>query len=93
VAQEPAPVQGSFGTMPRYHLNVFDDLETQDPEGDDFPDLAAATEAAIDGARGLMSDHVRYGRPIDLTHRIEVADSAGKVFATLRFADLITIRG
>ena len=78
--------------MPRYYLNLFDDLDVPDDEGDEFPDLAAAREAAIEGARSLMSDHVRYGQPIDLTHRIEIADSSRNVVAILTFADVVKFR-
>ncbi|MDT8760533.1 hypothetical protein MZO42_17670 [Sphingomonas psychrotolerans] len=44
--------------MPRYFLNIYNDEDVLDEDGTDFPDLAAAKQEAIRGARGMMADHV-----------------------------------
>lgn len=79
--------------MPHYHLNLFNDVDAIDEEGSAFADLAAAKEAAIRSIRALMSEHVMLGRPVDLSHRIEVTDADGKVLAVVPFRELITIKG
>jgi hypothetical protein len=77
--------------MPHYYLNLFNSADTIDREGRDFPDLSAAEEEAIRSARELMAEHLIAGSPIDLNHRIEVADADGKVLATIDFRELVTI--
>jgi hypothetical protein len=38
-----------------------------------------------------MAEHVTTGRPINLSHRIEIADETGKVLATIPFRELVTV--
>ena len=78
--------------MPRFRINLFNDEDVYDEEGTEVPDLAAAKLLAIAGARGLMSEHVRDGKPIDLRHRVEVANDDGKVLAIIPSRELITVR-
>lgn len=77
--------------MPRFHLNLFNDVESVDEEGGEFADLAAAQTAATAGGRDVMAAHLRAGDPIDLAHRIEVTDGGGTIVAVLWFRDLVTI--
>ena len=77
--------------MPRYHLNLFNSINTYDEDGRDFDDLAAAKVEAIRSSRDLMAEHVKAGEPVDLGHYIEVADDSGRVLATIDFRQLITI--
>jgi hypothetical protein len=77
--------------MARFHLNLFNDVDILDHEGSDYEDLARAKEAAIQGARHIMAEHVRTGHPVNLGHRIEVTDESGKVLAVVPFRELITI--
>jgi hypothetical protein len=77
--------------MARFFLNLFNDQDVPDDEGADLPDLAAAKKRAIEGARALIAEHVMDGRPIDLSHRIEVADETGRVLAAIPFREVITI--
>lgn len=79
--------------MARYYFNIYNDADVLDEEGAEFSDLAAAKAHAIAGARSLMAEHLVLGRPIDLSHRIEVADASGRVLAVLPFAELVTIAG
>lgn len=77
--------------MPHYHLNLYNDIDAMDEDGADFPDLTFAKAMAIRSARDLMAEHVRIGRPIDLSHRIEITDDDGRVLAILPFREMITI--
>lgn len=78
--------------MPRYFLNIYNDGDVPDEEGIEADDLDAAKSEAIRGARSLMADHVIEGRPITLSHRIEVEDGHGQVLATITFGEVVTIR-
>jgi hypothetical protein len=87
---------GAFGVaesrpMPRYYLNLYNDVDTIDEEGVVYPDVGAAKTAAIQAARGVMAENVKIGRALTLHHRIEVADEQGKILAVLPFYELITI--
>lgn len=77
--------------MPRYHLHLRDDIDVVDEEGADFADLASAKAVAIEGARDVMGEHVRAGRPINLSHWIEIADGDGRVLAVIPFRELLTV--
>ncbi|MDT8759385.1 hypothetical protein MZO42_11815 [Sphingomonas psychrotolerans] len=77
--------------MPRYYLNLFNDVDTTDEEGCDYADLAEARNGAIEAARALIAEHVTKAQPIDLGDRIEVTDGQGVVLATIRFREVVTI--
>ncbi|ATY34144.1 DUF6894 family protein [Sphingomonas psychrotolerans] len=77
--------------MPRYYLNLFNDVDAMDEEGSDFPDLGKARSAAMEAARELIADHVTKARPVDLGHRIEVTDEKGQVLVVVRFREVITL--
>jgi hypothetical protein len=81
-----------YREMPRYHLHLFDDCNVMDLEGAIFPDVEAAQHVANRSARHLMAENVKEGRPLDLSHRIDVADDCGMVVATVSFRNLITIK-
>jgi len=80
-----------FAPMPRFHLNLFNDIDTYDDDGALFPDLAAAKSAATKGVRALIAELVVKGRPIHLHHRVEVTDETGRVLAVIPFRELITV--
>ena len=80
-----------FAAMERYHLNLFNDVDTMDEEGESFVDLAQAKENAIASARALMAEHLLAGKLIRLWHRIGITDDAGNVVSTLPFRELVTI--
>ena len=77
--------------MARYYLNLFNDEDAVDEDGIEVADLAVAKARAIAGGRGLMAEHVVLGRPINLSHRIEVCDDSGKPLAVIPFREMITI--
>lgn len=83
-----------FGRVPRYYFLVRDEWgEAPDDEGVELPDLDAAREYAIAGARSMMSDSVRRGI-LNLTASIDIldGDGDGEVKLQLVFKDAIEIR-
>ena len=77
--------------MSIYHINIYNDVDSIDKEGIEFPDLAAAKDAAIEGVRAMMAEHVAAGRPVTLHHRAEIVGASGTVLAVISFKELITI--
>ena len=77
--------------MPHYYLNLFNDSDCIDEEGGEYADLAAAKDAAIAAARGMMAENILRGKPITLHHRIDIVNHQRKVLATMRFRELVTI--
>ncbi len=90
---EQAPDRCALSLMPRYHFNVYNDLVALDEEGKELPDIAAAREEAIRGARGLMAEELIQAGRMRLQHRIEVADEKGRVLLTIPFRELVNIEG
>ena len=78
--------------MPRYFFHVHDDIEALDEEGLELPDAEAALNGARDAARQLAAEQVTQGK-LHLDHRIEVANDAGEVIATIAFRDCVEIEG
>jgi hypothetical protein len=78
--------------MPRYYIHIYDDAVMIDRDGMELRDLAAAKHEAIRGARSMMAEHLVAGRPLQLFHRVEIADESGKVLAVIPFRELVTIQ-
>lgn len=76
--------------MPLFYFHIHDDFELRDEDGIDMAGPAAARDAALAGARGMMSEQVLKGR-LSLHHRIEVEDADGVAVLTLPFADAVEI--
>ena len=74
----------------RYFFDLYNDVNTSDDEGRDFPDLAAAKDNALAEAKEMMTQSVHDGA-LDLNHHIDVRDEGGKVVYVLRFADAVRI--
>ncbi len=78
--------------MPRFHFHVHDHSGvTQDVQGRELPDLAAARAEAIKGVRSIHSYEVLHGQ-IDLTRRIDVADPEGRVLFSIPSVDAVRLR-
>lgn len=77
--------------MQRYFFYLHNHLEVRDDEGKRLTDLAAVRAYAIDSARDIMMNNVRYGE-ITLSHRIEIEDAQGRPVMTVRFGDALIIR-
>jgi hypothetical protein len=53
-------------------------------EGAELPDLEAARQEAIQGARDIIADRIRAGRQIDAVE-FEIADADGTVVVNVPF--------
>ena len=78
--------------MARFHLHVRDDLVAPDSEGLELPHLEAAKTAALQGARELIAENIRCGKPVHKSHRVEIADEAGQVLHTISFGEIVDLR-
>lgn len=78
--------------MPRYFFHIRNSEHVDDAEGRELPDLEAAREHALEGARDLVCEDIRKGW-LNLDHYVEVADEAGVVLLRLTFRDAFRIQG
>lgn len=76
--------------MPRYHLNLYNDVISLDEEGVVLPDLEAARDVAILSIRDVMKDELVRGH-IMLGHRVEIVNERGRILATVFFRDAVTV--
>ena len=77
--------------MPHYRLNLYNATgQSEDAEGADYRDLAAARAAAIDGIRSILSAEALDGE-INLHGHLEIVDDAGTVLDTIDFADVLKV--
>jgi hypothetical protein len=76
--------------MSLYYLHIVDDDDVVlDPDGSDHPNLEAARDEAIDGARQLISDAVRHGSPLRMHRFFRINDADGKTLLNVPFTDAI----
>lgn len=78
--------------MPHYFFHLHDDANVPDEEGAELPHLDAAKDYTVRQARALIGEGARTNGKINLGHRIDIEDAEGKVVATVRFGDVLTIR-
>ncbi|MDO7841919.1 DUF6894 family protein [Sphingomonas immobilis] len=78
--------------MSRYYFHVFNDEETRDDEGQEFPDVAAAHARARYEVQRLAAHSITEHGHLVLHHRIEVEDQDGNWIATVQFGDVVEIR-
>lgn len=77
--------------MPLFYLHIRDgEALIADPDGSDLPDLDAARAEALAGAREILAGKLKLGEVLD-GQRIEIADAAGEVLATVPFKDAIRL--
>ncbi|HET6523167.1 DUF6894 family protein [Sphingopyxis sp.] len=77
--------------MPLYYFNVQNDLFSEDLEGLELADFAAARVHAVAGARGIAAETVIEGH-LDRQHYVEILDAARRSIAKVNFGDVIEIR-
>jgi hypothetical protein len=77
--------------MPVYYFNIHNDDVTEDFEGSELADDAAAHAYGIAGARSLAADTVLKGH-IGLSHRIEIVNAARQPVSTVTFKEAVEIR-
>jgi hypothetical protein len=76
--------------MSRYffHVRDSDGDVSHDGEGQEFPDLKAAREEAINANREILGERLLHGG--SLNHRqIEIADESGKVLEAITSQDVL----
>ena len=78
--------------MPRYHLNLYNDEVTIDHEGVILPDLNAAKRYAVNGGREVIAAHVMAGKPLFMSHYIDITNTEGAVLHSVSFGDLVQVR-
>lgn len=77
--------------MARYFFHLRNDLNVDDQEGVELPNLAAALDHAVRSAVEMAAVSVVDHRHINLGHRIEVADETGTVLEVVRFGDVVRV--
>ena len=63
-------------------------LRLEDPDGAEFPDLAAAHSEAIATIREILAEKLRCGDVID-GQKLEICDDKGTVFETIPFRSVL----
>jgi len=77
--------------MPRYYFDVHNGQGfTRDEEGRELVDLDEARTVALVGIRSLLGEEVAAGK-LDLSGRLEVKDSQGRLLLDISFAEAIDI--
>ena len=77
--------------MALYFMHLRDGTEELlDPDGREFPSLAALRDAVLFTARDLLMGDVRDGL-MDLRFRIDAEDDAGSIIYTLPFRHAVNI--
>lgn len=77
--------------MPIYYFSVFNDDVTEDFEGAELADDAAAQAYAIAAARSLAAETVRHGH-LDPGHRVDILNAAREPVGTVTFGEAVDIR-
>lgn len=77
--------------MPIYFFHVCNGNGfTEDKEGRELPDEAAARSVAVDGARDIMAGEMRVGQ-LNPASFIEVEDQEHRLLFTLPFSEAYTV--
>ena len=79
--------------VPRYFFDIHNDIETRDEDGIELPDLAAARDQALEGARSMICESIQRHGAVNLGHRIDIRDEAGAVVLSTTFREAFTITG
>lgn len=77
--------------MPLFFFHVRDSMDAADDEGLELPDVQAAKQEALRGARSLACEEVARGE-LHLHHHIAVADAEGKIVFDMPFSEAVKIR-
>lgn len=77
--------------MPRYFLHVCNGNGfTEDEEGLELPDAAAARLKAVEGLRDIMAGELRSGT-LNMASFIEIEDEQRELILTVSFRDAVQI--
>jgi hypothetical protein len=75
----------------RFYFHLHNDIETHDGEGVELADRAAAVRHAEDEARTMAAQSVGVGH-LNLSHCIEVTDSAGTCLLKVTFGEVVEVK-
>lgn len=76
--------------MPHYFIHIQDGLELlQDQDGAQYHDVAAAELEAKEGARHLMAECLRWGKPLQSSREMVICDDRGIVLSSILFSNAI----
>lgn len=78
--------------MARYFFHVFNDEETRDEYGQEFPDFSAARASAQRDCLTLAAHSITEHGHLILHHRIDIEDFAGVTVDTISFGDVINVQ-
>ena len=76
--------------MPLYLFHLYNDVESIDEIGQEFPDLEAAQASAVQTARSIMGSELTSKGEITLSHWIEVETEEGEMHV-VTFGDTVKI--
>jgi hypothetical protein len=77
--------------MARYYFHLRNDVSVEDEEGEEYPTLESARERAVQYALDMSAASVLEERKLNLHHRIEVADSDGRIVFAVEFGDVVKV--
>lgn len=78
--------------MPRFYFNLCNGAQfTEDNEGAEHPDFAAARASAVASLRDVMAGDLRTG-DLNTASFIEIEDEQRELIETVSFADVVRLR-
>jgi hypothetical protein len=78
--------------MARYFFDLHNDLDVEDPEGRDLPDLEAVKAHLLHEVREMVKASIDETGRIDLRHHIDVKNESGAVVLVMHFKDAVTVQ-
>ena len=78
--------------MPTYFFDLHNDIEAQDEEGRELPNVDAVVAEAVKEARQLIKASIDETGRIDLRHHIDVRDERGNTVFVIHFEDAVTVQ-
>jgi hypothetical protein len=78
--------------VPRYFFDLYNDMDVLDEEGKKLPNLEAAKAEALREVREMLQASIIDSGTINLCHRIDVRDEAGRIVHVVHFEDAVTVQ-
>lgn len=78
-------------SVPHYFFDLHNDIDAEDEEGKELPNLRAAIDHALCEARTMIQASVKETGRIDLRHHIDVRQGGGIVYV-MHFEDAVTVQ-
>ena len=75
--------------MPHFFFDVHNDVDIVDTVGRDYPDLAAARQAAIQDIRLMVGEQVIKTGSFDLQHFITICDEEHRYLRSVPFREAV----